>query len=413
MAEELFVQQLDNGLTLLGERLEHVVSAAMNLALPAGSARDGAHLAGAAGVLSEWLFRGAGERNSRQLNDALDSLGAHHDERVHSAYLQLTSAQVHQNLRPVLEIYADLARRPRLEEQTFQPCQDLCLQELESLEDQPARKCNLRVRERFYPQPMNASALGTPETVAGMTPRALQAHARRHLTPDGAILAVAGRFEWSELTDRAEALFGDWHGPRPEPQLPRPPAGGVAHEPKPTAQVQIALAYPAPLAGTEHYYPMRVAEMVLSGGMSGRLFTEVREKRGLVYSVGARYQNLKEAAGIFVYAGTTPQRAQETLEVVVGELRRLNEGLTDHDIATAKTQLKSALVMQGESTSARSAGLVADWYLLGRLRPLQEIADAIDAVTREQVLACLAAFPAKDLVGYFIGPEPMATGCLA
>jgi len=412
VAEEFFTHTLDNGLTLLAERLDHVVSAAINLATPAGAGRDGADKAGVAGVISEWLFRGAGGRDSRQLNDALDSLGCHHDESVHSMYMQLASTQIHQSLSAALALYADIAQRANLADETFAPCVALARQELAGLADQPSRKCLLKLRERFYPSPMGANPLGAAESLAALTAETARRHAQVHLTPADAILAVAGRFEWDELRGRVEELFGPWRGDSLPTMTLTPPVNGVVQETKDTAQVQISLAYPAPVITDEHYYPARVIEMILSGGMSGRLFTEVREKHGLVYTVAARYRSVKGAAGIFVYAGTTPQRAQQTLEVTVGELRKLADGVTDQELARAKTQLKSALVMQGERTSSRAAGLVADWRLLRRLRSLQEISDAVDAVTTEQVQALTAAYPAAGFSGYLMGPEPLDVSCL-
>jgi predicted Zn-dependent peptidase len=153
--------------------------------------------------------------------------------------------------------------------------------------------------------------------------------------------------------------------------------------------------------------------MVLSGGMGARLFTEVREKRGLVYAVIARYHCLKGHAGMFVYAGTTPERAQETLEVTVAEVRRLAEGIEDAEVERARTQLKSALIMQGESTSARSDALAADYYYLRRLRSLEEISTAVDAVSPSDVLAYVKAFPAQKLTVLTVGPqEPETAGLI-
>jgi len=413
VTQDYFVRELDNGLILLAERLDHVASTSVQLSLPVGASRDTNALSGAANVLAEWLFRGAAGRDSRQLHDAFDALGCQHDQSVQSAFLQLSSSQAHQNLRDTLTLYADIVREPALAGDTFGPCRDLALQELASLEDQPTRKCTARLRERFYPAPLGSPAVGRNESLSAMTDDRLRAHARKHLTPRGAILAVAGHVRFDPLCDWATELFGGWTGdPLPAAESSEP-VGGVDHEAKQTAQVQISLAYKAPDITDKHYYPMRLAEMVLSGGMSGRLFTEVREKRGLVYSVGARYQAVKGAAGLFIYAGTAGERAQETLEVTTRELRKLSDGITDDELTRAKTQLKAALIMQGESTRSRAVGLTNDWHLLGRLRQLDEIASAIEAVTLDAVAACVAAYPAANLTGYIIGPEPLDVSCLA
>jgi predicted Zn-dependent peptidase len=155
------------------------------------------------------------------------------------------------------------------------------------------------------------------------------------------------------------------------------------------------------------YYAARLAETILSGGMSSRLFSEVREKRGLVYSIGAHYHTLKDHAGLFTYAGTRPEVAQQTLDVTLGELHRLGEGVTEDEMARARTQLKAALVMQGESTPARANAIASDWYLLGRLRSLQEISDAIDAVVAEDVVGFLKEFPPSPLTVLVVGPEAL------
>ncbi len=412
MADRFYIHQFENGLTLLTEPLDHVVSTAVTITLPAGAGRDAPEMAGAAGVLSQWLLRGAAGRDNRALNDALEALGCHHDELVGSALLRLSASQTHQNLDAVLALHADIVRRPTLADETFDPCRDLALLELAGLEDEPTRKCNLRLAEQFYPRPWGVSALGTTDSLTAMTPAAVRDGAAARLRPAETIVAIAGRIDPEPLRDTVAELFGDWAGPMPPEPATTSPGGGITHETKQTAQVQIALAYPAPRLGEEHYYPMRVAEMILSGGMSGRLFTEVREKRGLVYSVGARYQGMRAAAGIFVYAGTAPERAQETLDVTIAEIRRLAEGVSDDELARAKTQLKAALIMAGESTAARVGGLVNDWRLLGRLRTLDEIAAAVDTVTAEQVLACVAAYPPENMTAYFIGPEPLDTACL-
>ena len=267
--------------------------------------------------------------------------------------------------------------------------------------------CNLLIRERFYPVPLGRNPLGDAESLAALSAGTLREHLRRHLVPRGAILAVAGKFDWPELLASAGELFGDWAGDPPDPPDPADAAGGAAHLTKETAQVQIALAYAAPVVSDEAYYPARVGQMVLSGGMSSRLFTEVREKRALVYAVTARHHSLKARAGIFAYAGTTPAHADETLAVTAGELRKLAEGVSAGELDRAKAQLRSAVVMQGESTGARAGALAGDWYHLRRLQSLAEMSDAIDAVTGDDVLACARAWPADKMTVLTIGPEPI------
>lgn len=163
-----------------------------------------------------------------------------------------------------------------------------------------------------------------------------------------------------------------------------------------------------PLSGS--YYNARVAVGVLSGGMSARLFTEVREKRGLCYAVGARYHCLKEAAGITCYAGTTPEKAQETTDVIISEFKKLAEGISEEELQRAKVGLKSSLILQSESSISRAGSIGSDYYMLGKVRSLDEIKKKIDETTVDSVLEFLRNNTFKDFTVVTIGPREVNIG---
>ena len=152
------------------------------------------------------------------------------------------------------------------------------------------------------------------------------------------------------------------------------------------------------------YYDARVAVSVLSGGMSARLFTEVREKRGLCYAIGARYHSMKQAAGIMCYAGTTPDKAQQTHDVIIDEFKKLSEGISEEEIEIAKAGLKSALILQSESSSSRAGSIASDYYMLGRVRSLDEIKDAIEKTSVDSVIDFLIKNPFSGFTVFSIGP---------
>jgi predicted Zn-dependent peptidase len=166
---------------------------------------------------------------------------------------------------------------------------------------------------------------GTREGISSLTAAVLRDHYQHLFHPRGTILSVAGNIKWETLRDQVEQLFGDWKGAQ-EPSLKlNPPLSPHDHISKETTQTQIGIAYPSVPIGHDDYYAAQGAVNVLSGGMSARLFTEVREKRGLCYAVWASYQTFKDRASVVCYAGTTNERAQETLDVTLGELKRLQE----------------------------------------------------------------------------------------
>jgi len=153
------------------------------------------------------------------------------------------------------------------------------------------------------------------------------------------------------------------------------------------------------------YFNAQVAVSVLSGGMSSRLFTEVREKRGLCYAIGANYNTLKDEAGICCYAGTTPEKAEETLQVTLDEFNKLREGVSQDELDRAKAGLKSSMIVRSESSMSRASSIGGDYNLLGKVRCLQEIKEAIEAVTREDVNKFLAENPFDDYCIVSIGPK--------
>ena len=141
--------------------------------------------------------------------------------------------------------------------------------------------------------------------------------------------------------------------------------------------------------------------------MSARLFTEVREKRGLCYSVWANYSTFKDRASILCYAGTTNERAQETLDVTIGELRRLEEGIEQEEVERVRVGLKTSLIMQQESTGARAGSLASDWYYLGRVRSFDEIQSAVNALSPKRILAYLRRHPPRDFTIVTLGPRSL------
>jgi predicted Zn-dependent peptidase len=407
VAQDVQHHTLANGLTLLAERMTHVRSAALNFLVPSGCVYDPPQQRGMASVLSEIITRGAGERDSRELTLALDNLGLDRDESAGSYNIRFWAATLATNLPAALEIYADILRRPHLPADELDPVRALALQDLQGLEDEPRQKVMIELRRRHFPLPLGRDSRGTPEGLANLTPESIRRHYARHFQPRGSILAVAGKIDWEPLKLQVERLFGDW-APAPEAVLKlSKPRGGRAHLRKDTTQTQIAIAYPSVPFGHADYYDAQGAVNVLSGGMSGRLFTEVREKRGLCYAVSASHQTFKDRAAVICYAGTTNERAQDTLDVIMQELHRLQQGIENEEVERVQAGLKSALIMREESTSARAGALASDWYYLGRVRSLDEIQAAIDGLTPRRIVAHLKKLPPRDFTIVTLGPKAL------
>jgi len=400
-------KRFDNGLVLVLERMSGVRSAAFTMLIPSGAAYDPEGRDGLAAMLADMVFRGAGSRDSRQVIVDLDNLGAQRVSSVESVHMVFGAATLSANLCPVLAIYADIVRRPWLPAEELEAVRSLCRQELESLEDEPRQKLLVELRRRHYPYPFGRPTLGTFEGIEAVRHEDMLRHYSRCFRPNGAIIGVAGNVEWSELVDAVGRLFGDWE-PRECELPPSRPAGPKRdHIRQQTHQTQIGIAYRTVPYRHEEYLLAQASVSLLSGGSSARLFTEVRERRGLCYAIYASYHSTREEGAVVCYAGTAAERARETLEVTLSELERLAEGISDAEVARVQAGLKSSLIMQGESTAARATAVAADWFHLERVRSFEELRAGIERLSPAAIAEHLHRHPPRDFTILTLGPEPI------
>jgi predicted Zn-dependent peptidase len=409
MTQRLDKHILKNGLVILGEPMDAVASAAFEFMLPAGAAKLPAGCCGAANVIEDWIFRGAADLNSRQLGDALDGLGLHRASSIGSAHLTIGAALQADNLEQALDLYADVIQKPRLEDEQFKLAQQLAIDDLLSLDDDPRQKVMLKVKERFYPEPLGRSTAGELPDLKSLTAGQVRQIIKDRFNPAGTIFSVAGKYDFDRLCRQMGKLFDSspltsGSGEKSNEQRATSDERRYLHIHNDGAQVHIGLMTPIVGPADKDYYNARLALSVLSGGMSARLFTEVREKRGLCYAIGAKYNCLKEAAGLTCYAGTTPDKAQQTLDCVIGEIRRLGDSIEEDELARAKAGLKSSLILQSESSASRADALGGDYYMLGRVRSLDEIKDAIEQTSVKSVMSFLRKNKFEDFTVVTIGP---------
>jgi len=405
----IYQEKLPNGLWLVAEPHGTAQSLSMSMLIPAGVATEPSGMQGASALLEEMMARGAGGLSAREHCDALDQLGVQRGTNVETQHIRLSATLIAEKIEQALPLLTDMVTAPALEDAAMVPSRDLALQAIQSLEDEPQQKVMLDLRERFHPAPLGRSPYGSEEGVNAVSPEALREFWSTTCVPGGSVLGICGKFDWPKLRDLVAQQLSGWTGARDEVKPSTEGAGGYNHSHADTQQVHIALAYKAPPEPDDNSVLQRAAVAALSGGMSGRLFTEVREKRGLCYSVYATYAASRERGAVFGYAGTTTPRAQETLDVMVGELVRLSKGIDESEFQRAMVGMKSNLVMQGESTGARASSIATDQFVLGSPRTLDELARRVDAVTHDALNTYLADNPPGDMTITTIGPEALKT----
>ena len=403
----IYEHRYPNGLVLLAESMQSLESVAFTFLVPVGAAYDPGGRAGLTSMTCEMALRGCGELDSRQFVERLEQLGIETGETVTVSHTCFRAAMLADHLTDALQLYGDLLLRPQFPEKELESGRQVAIQEYRALEDELMQRTMVHLRKGHYPEPWGQSHHGNLEGLTSITLDDIREQFEKGYRPNGTILAVAGKFSWEELQETVGEVFGGL----PVGSWDEPPCGPVRmhreHIEHESNQTQIAIAYPSVPYRDDNYFQAWGAVGVLSEGSSSRLFTEVREKRGLCYSVGASTRSLKENGSVFCHAGTTAERAQETLDVVIEELIRLAAGIEAEELDRLKAKMKSSLIMSQESSVARAGSLARDWYHLERVRTIKEISACVDGLSPETINRYLEEHPPGDFTIVTLGPQAL------
>ena len=398
-----------NGLTLVTQPMEGVESVAIGYLIAAGARTEGADEGGISHLVESLGLQGTQQRDVRALTEAFEEIGGHPGTSADTEFSSYSVSVLGRNLAPALELLTEVVLRPGFVPDEIPKARDRILQEIAQVEDEPMRKVlDLARREYFAGHPLGNDVLGSVESVSAMTREDLLGYWRRRYTAPNVVLSVAGKLDFEAVARQVEELCAGWPGGESAAPTPPPPPrrfATVLH--KETVQQHLCLSCPGLPVGHPDYFALALMTATLGGSMNSRLFLEVREKRSLAYGVGAYFTPLKETGLLRVYAGTTPERAPETVRVIMDELSKMEAGgVTEEELRRAKTLLKSNLVMRSESTAVRRRAIAASWWYEGRLRTLEEIKALIDSVTTEQIAGMAAHLGLTSLVGLTaIGPR--------
>lgn len=397
------------GMPIACERIEGVRSVALTWILPAGAAHEPDDRRGISSVVSELLLRGAGSKDSKALADAFDNAGAVRGIEPSIRSMVVSATTTSDRFEEAISLLVDTVRAPRFDTDSVEPSKALALQSLASLSDDPQERAVLGARDRHLPTPFNRSTYGDEAGITAMTRDDAVGWWGEHAVPGGSVMGVAGDVDLEAITSIFDKMIGSWTGSSPELEPAGTPVRGYAHEVEDSNQCQIVVVQDGPSEGSPDADLERLAVSVLSGGMSGRLFTQVREVRALCYAVHASYRTDKDRGVVSSYVGTTPERAQEALDVLFDELNKINSGdVTADELDRAKIGMKSRLVFSGEATSARASALAGDLMRLGRVRTLEERLASIERIGLDELNAYLKRREPGKATIQTLGPEPIS-----
>ncbi len=382
-------------------------SVAFTLLAPVGTAHEPADREGLSGMTLEMMQRGAGPLSSRAIVEELDFLGVERSSSVATFHTSISMASMAKVMEPTLRIAVSMLLEPHFPENELEEARQSSLLELASLDDDPSQKCFKELKRLRFGEVYGRSSLGTEEGLTAITLDDCKAFWKERIGPQGAILSVAGNFQWDQMVRLVEDLLATWpqkKGPE-KPQVQ--PLANIKHIYHDSQQTHIALAYDAVPYNDPEYYHGRGLVGILSDGMSSRLFLEVREKRGLVYSISASAHSLDTCGSVLCYAGTTAPRAAETLAVTCDTIRSLENSIEPAELSRLKSRVRTSLVMEQESSSSRSSQMAYDWVYLGRVPSRREVLAEVERLTCDSLVAYARQHPPRNWTMVTIGPEPI------
>ena len=405
--QSITTQTISSGMTVLVQPMPWLRTAALTLSLRAGVQHEPDNRAGLASMVCEMVQRGAGHYSSRDLVAAQDNLGIDRNSGVATGSVSFGAAMPAESLDEGMKLYADILRRPHLPGDQIEDARMMMMHELRAIEDEPTQRVMRRLRELHYGTKLGRGNQGTMESLASISGQDINDFYQSHYHAGGAILTVAGNVDPSVVVQHAEKLFGDWRC-QPVGQSPVPDGQSkYEHLPAESSQTHIAFSFPSIPYGHPDYFVMRGGVGILSDGMSSRLFDRVREKRGLCYTVSASCHSLINSGGVFGYAGTTPARAQETLDVTLYEIQHLADDLQQSELDRWKVRIESALIMEQESSASRASSLASDFYQIGRAIPTEELSGIIESLTLDEIKHYWTSHPPANFRYVTLGPDPL------
>lgn len=382
-------QILENGLTLVSESMPHVRSVAIGVWLKRGSRHESEKQSGISHFIEHMVFKGTQNRTAEQIAKEVDSIGGLMDAFTSKEYAAFHLKVLDAHLPLAVEILGDIVRNPLFARAEIAKEKQVVFEEMAMVEDTPDDLVMELFNEAFWPDhPLGRPILGTRESVARFERPELLAFFRRAYHPGNLVIAAAGRLQHAELRKLVRRAFSSLEAGHPA-RPTRPPqaqAAIVRRSKRELEQVHVCLGTSAPHQTHPDRFPAYLLDTLLGGSMSSRLFQNVREKRGLCYSISSGMATYADTGSLTIYAGTRKESLDELLRLSLEELRRVRDELVpEEELRRAKDHLKGGLMLSLESTGSRMSFLARHEIYFGGLVGLDQVLRDIEAVEAADV----------------------------
>jgi predicted Zn-dependent peptidase len=398
---------LPNGLRVITQDMPSVRSVSIGMWVDTGSRDELPVEAGASHFLEHLLFKGSESMTAHYISEAFDAVGARHNAFTSKEYTCYWARCRDADLPLTIDILAEMLQRPAFRQSEIDSERHVVLEEINMNEDDPTDVAHERFMTTMWEgHPLAPPILGTKESITNMSRDTIAQYWGRRYSPYSTVVAAAGRLDHSALVERIGELMGDWQGD-PLDRVSADPvaAAKVNVTTKDTEQAHLVIGALGPSRDDERRWPLTVVDHVLGGGMSSRLFREIREERGLAYAVHSFRMAFLEAGSVAVYVGTTPNQAPDVLKLVRNEFGKLvEEGLTDDELTRAKGHVKGSLALALEDTNSSMTRLGRNEITGVEQLSVDEIVAKIESVDSDEVLGVVRDLYTGPFVLGAVGP---------
>ncbi len=402
---DIRITELSNGLRVVTDRVASVESVALGVWVGVGTRNEDLSYNGAAHMVEHMLFKGTDRRDALEIVEVIENVGGHMNAYTSR---ELTSYHIHllKNDVPLaLDVLADMVQHSTMPEDEVERERGVILQEIGMCNDTPDDVIFDYYFETAYAgQALGAPILGRADIINTIKRETLMDYVHRLYTPRNMVICASGNLDHDAFVRQVEGAFTALPDDGDLPFVPANYTGGEYRESRELEQSHVILGFEAPSRLADDYYTGQVLATLFGGGMSSRLFQEVREKRGLVYSVYSFHSVNNDGGQFGIYAGTGPEKLPELVPVICDEVKKLSSTITEEEVLRAKAQLRSSSLMSKESMMKRADQNARDILLRGALRSAEEVVECIDLVNIKKLQTLSANIFASSPTLSALGP---------
>lgn len=400
---------LPNGVRIITEEIEHVRSAAIGIWVGAGSRDERAGYEGISHFMEHMFFKGTENRSARALAESLEAVGGQLNAFTTKEYTCYYAKILDEDLDLAIDVLSDMFFCSLFDEKEIEKEKNVVIEEIKMYEDSPDELIHDIFSEYVWnDHPLGKPILGTEESIRSLNREKIMTFLSEHYAPDNVVISVAGKVKHDDVVAKLSTQFGTFRrgGRR---VLEETPVGQKVerYQKKETEQMHILIGVPGLGQDDEDIHAMHIFNNVLGGGLSSRLFQEIREQRGLAYSVYSYHSTYVDTGLFAVYAGTSPNNTEEVIECILKEIKAIHKkGLTADELERTKAQIKGGLYLGLESVSSRMSRLGKTELTYNRVLSPEEVVEKLEKVTLEDVIRVIGRLWQKDKISIMtLGPS--------